>query len=636
MRVLELTGLKPNGGTVRRLAVAAQPEGHLLAVVEGTPSACYSVRWLNLADGREVLRKDLSGGDGDPVPALSPDLKEFAYFERDGDSLNLYLERAQKGPAVVRRPFAGVEDEEGERYYAIAFAPGGKFLQACTDGCTRGWDLTEGLTGRLDRPIPSTFCISEGGATGEFLAIAPSNLSVLSDSSGNCSLVNEDRNDWAGGIRSRSGGPVRGLTFSPDGRLLCVAAGRAVAVYEIPARSDEDDEEGAPTLAYTLKGHKAAAAVAFSPDGSTLATADEQGVIRLWDAATGKEKAGSARDWKVGKVGALVFSPDGCTCVAGGEGGRLVVWDLEPDEVGRVASLKIKARNEGKEAEEETQAESAASPLPGSAPLLFWDFENTMSVKKVSISAGIPTDPKLVSGFVSQTGGGPAERWDSAGTVFLIRRFGTQELFAWLTVNRPVLLTGVTFRHFHNHNPGYPTERGYRVQLQIAAGDGADARHANLGKPLVVNNGNSGHTATIAVEHRLQPGGYRLRWLPKGLTGGTDTSSEFFALKDLRLDGVVVEEEQPAEAAAPKKGRKKGKPAKEEASAPAPQAAAADKELADLQARATPCPRCGKARRALRVRKEGPNKGRLFLACSDRACDSFEWAASAGKKRGKS
>src|SRR5262249_25245959 len=30
---------------------------------------------------------------------------------------------------------------------------------------------------------------------------------------------------------------------------------------------------------------------------------------------------------------------------------------------------------------------------------------------------------------------------------------------------------------------------------------------------------------------------------------------------------------------------------------------------------------------ALRVQKEGHNKGRLFLRCDDRACDSFEWAS---------
>src|SRR5262249_31086747 len=56
--------------------------------------------------------------------------------------------------------------------------------------------------------------------------------------------------------------------------------------------------------------------------------------------------------------------------------------------------------------------------------------------------------------------------------------------------------------------------------------------------------------------------------------------------------------------------------------------AGADTERDEAQAKAGPCPECGKARRALRVKKEGPNQGRLFLACSDRACDSFEWASA--------
>jgi uncharacterized protein (TIGR02996 family) len=58
-------------------------------------------------------------------------------------------------------------------------------------------------------------------------------------------------------------------------------------------------------------------------------------------------------------------------------------------------------------------------------------------------------------------------------------------------------------------------------------------------------------------------------------------------------------------------------------------AMAPDEELERAQAKATPCPRCGKGRRARRVRKEGPNQGRLFLVCDDPACDSFEWASPA-------
>jgi uncharacterized protein (TIGR02996 family) len=62
-------------------------------------------------------------------------------------------------------------------------------------------------------------------------------------------------------------------------------------------------------------------------------------------------------------------------------------------------------------------------------------------------------------------------------------------------------------------------------------------------------------------------------------------------------------------------------------------AATVDEELERVQAGAAPCPKCGKGRRADRVRKEGPNKGRLFLTCADPACDSFAWASPASSPR---
>ena len=50
-------------------------------------------------------------------------------------------------------------------------------------------------------------------------------------------------------------------------------------------------------------------AVAFSPDGKTLATGSYDGVLKLWDIETGKEKASVQphKHW----ITALVFSPDG-------------------------------------------------------------------------------------------------------------------------------------------------------------------------------------------------------------------------------------------------------------------------------------------------------------------------------------
>lgn len=48
-------------------------------------------------------------------------------------------------------------------------------------------------------------------------------------------------------------------------------------------------------------------AVAFSPDGTRLATAGEYKTVRLWEVVTGKELAQIQHD---GEVRAVAFSPD--------------------------------------------------------------------------------------------------------------------------------------------------------------------------------------------------------------------------------------------------------------------------------------------------------------------------------------
>jgi hypothetical protein len=168
-------------------------------------------------------------------------------------------------------------------------------------------------------------------------------------------------------------------------------------------------------------------------------------------------------------------------------------------------------------------------------PLLFWDFENVFSERGVSISAGMSSAPQLISGFVSQTGGGPAELWGETGYVFLTRHLGSNEVFLWFTITQPILLHALTFRHWHNHNPGYPTSPSYEVQLQLDEGEGPQ----NVGRPLTLSNENSGNTDTIAINRELGPGSYRLRWIPRKLHRARDTSSEFFAIKGLALLGSV-------------------------------------------------------------------------------------------------
>lgn len=180
---------------------------------------------------------------------------------------------------------------------------------------------------------------------------------------------------------------------------------------------------------------------------------------------------------------------------------------------------------------------AAPADLPPAEDLLFWDFQNVLSDQAVSWAVGASLHPRVLSGLAGQTGGGPAETWDETGVVFLTRFLGTQTPFLWITTTRPLLLAAATFRHWHNHNRGFPTAGGYQVQLTLDSG----CDPTDIGKPLPLNNRNSGSVATMEIGAVLPPGGHRLRWQPRKLKHGSDTNTEFFAVKDLTLTGRLLE-----------------------------------------------------------------------------------------------
>lgn len=172
---------------------------------------------------------------------------------------------------------------------------------------------------------------------------------------------------------------------------------------------------------------------------------------------------------------------------------------------------------------------------PKHPPLLYWTFDNIVSERGVSTAVGIPADPQLISGFISQTGGGPAEHFGpDVGPVFLTRHLGTHEVFMWITITQTMAIGSVTFRHWHNHNPGYPTHPSYRVQLQIDCGQG----YESCAVPLHLSDTNSGGFDEFGFSRVLDPGSYKFRWHPQALKNkARDTSSEFFALRELTVHG---------------------------------------------------------------------------------------------------
>jgi WD40 repeat protein len=124
---------------------------------------------------------------------------------------------------------------------------------------------------------------------------------------------------------------VCSVAFSPDDKLLA-SAGRdgKVRLWEMAGGKQLLElTDCDPPADWQFEGHKpAVCSLAFSPDGTVLASGGQYQVVRLWDVKTGKQ----IRQWETQPTGVVLgvaFSPDGKTLAsASATAAGTQLWDV--------------------------------------------------------------------------------------------------------------------------------------------------------------------------------------------------------------------------------------------------------------------------------------------------------------------
>jgi WD40 repeat protein len=207
---------------------------------------------------------------------------------------------------------------------ALAFSPDGTRVAAASERAIHLWDAETGQAITAGGPAP---------VTRTSIAVSPDGLHIVTNGGGPAPRV-WDTNQRSILLTLPVEDAVHDLGFSPDGRHLAGAAGKAVRLWDAAGGKVEADWDGPQDLHTTL---------AFSRDGSMLASASRFGLeVWLWRVADGEPILLIPDALDGCAVESLAFHPDGKLLAVGGvdwlatggSDGAVYLWDLEGREGG--------------------------------------------------------------------------------------------------------------------------------------------------------------------------------------------------------------------------------------------------------------------------------------------------------------
>jgi len=197
----------------------------------------------------------------------------------------------------------------------VQFAANGSILASgSADGTVRLWDPDQNradVVYRCRDDLPRAVDITRDGSTIVVGSDTPGTIEVLDAESGKQKVV------VSGGPQADS---VVALQFAPNGQRFAVAFRdeKSLRICDVASGKVGD----------AMRGHEAApASIAWSPDGTTIASGSEDRKVRLWDVAR-RETIGASWEHPAA-VTAVTFSPDGSRVAAGTKDGSVHVWEVK-------------------------------------------------------------------------------------------------------------------------------------------------------------------------------------------------------------------------------------------------------------------------------------------------------------------